>query len=105
MVRYRHGRGKRFFLDFDDDDDDDEFEDAILLNPFRVTYYLGRGRFGDNSRLHRGIMLIRERGGFSPTFLDEWRRGRRVGRGWKRRRRRIGDLPNRSDYRRYVELP
>ena len=41
------------------DEDDEEIEGAIWLNPFATTYYLGRGRHGDNSRLHRGIMLFR----------------------------------------------
>ena len=79
----RSGRGNRhgYFESFIDDDDDDEFEDRIFLNPFRTTYYLGRGRFGDNSRLHRGIMLIREReeaegAGFSG-FHSRWRPIRR----------------------------
>jgi hypothetical protein len=72
MARYRTGR---FFFDFDEDEDD-EFEAAVFLNPFRTTYYLGRGRFGDNSRLHRGIMLIREREREGRGFrrLREYRR-------------------------------
>jgi hypothetical protein len=84
----RHGydgrfRYRRSFWDLDEDELEHEFGgEAISLNPFRTTYYLGRGRFGDNSRLHRGIMVIREREhGFSPIGLgDRHRRRRRGGR-------------------------
>ena len=79
----RYGRRGRFFFDFDEDDED--IEGAIWLNPFRTTYYLGRGRFGDNSRLHRGIMLFRERGrsGRLYRFFGYSGRGR-TGRGRSR---------------------
>lgn len=89
-MAYHYRRGRRFFFDFDDEDDD-EFEEAIFLNPFRTSYYLGRGRFGDNSRLHRGIFLVRERerereeeGGFSPARFGRSGRRRRRGRGYRR---------------------
>ena len=58
MARRRSRLG-RMLIGFEDEDD--EIEGEIFLNPFQTTYYLGRGRFGDNSRLHRAIMLIRER--------------------------------------------
>lgn len=41
-------------------DDEGVVEGTIYLNPFSRTFYLGRGRFGDSNRLHRGIMIIRE---------------------------------------------
>ena len=86
MARYR--RGWRSFFDFDEDELEAEFEgEPIALNPFRTSYYLGRGRFGDNSRLHRGWMIIRERG-FSPSGFRLRRFGRsgrgRSGRGRSR---------------------
>ena len=98
------GRRGRFFFDFEEDEDD-EFEDAVFLNPFSTTYYLGRGRFGDNSRLHRGIMLIREREfeGLS-AFRGGSGRGRsgprtglgRSGRHHRIRRRGRGRSPERE---------
>lgn len=48
-------------LDDEDDEEEEEFERSRRLNPPRKTFYLGRGRRGDNSRLHRGIMLFRDR--------------------------------------------
>jgi hypothetical protein len=74
MARYPR-RGGRFFLDFEDEEDE-EIENVIFLNRFRTTYYLGRGRFGDNSRLHRGMMIIRE--------LEREGRGGRARRGRSR---------------------
>jgi hypothetical protein len=106
MVRYRRRRRRDGFrplfdLDFEDVDDtpDPDWPDAIWLNPFQTTYYLGRGRFGDNSRLHRGLMIVRERdiyadvetagGGFSgfyDGYMGWWRRRRRGRReGYERR--------------------
>ena len=84
----RHGysiRGRGDFWDRDEDELEHEFGEAISLNPFRTTYYLGRGRFGDNSRLHRGILVIRERdfegfAGFRGRH-DRRRRGRSGDRG------------------------
>jgi hypothetical protein len=75
--RYRYGRS---FWDLDEDELEHEFGgEAISLNPFRTTYYLGRGRFGDNSRLHRGILVFREHG-VSPIGLGDRRKRRRRGR-------------------------
>jgi hypothetical protein len=57
----------RDFVPFDDEEDengDEEFE-PILFNPPRRTYYLGRGRHGNNSKLHRA--LLRKR----PNPFDE----------------------------------
>jgi hypothetical protein len=42
-----------------DDDPDPEPDVPRLFNPPRITYYLGRGRHGNNSKLHRAI--LRER--------------------------------------------
>lgn len=88
---------RRFF--FEEEEDLDDIEGRIFLNPPRVTYYLGRGRRGDNSRLHRGIMIIRERerDGFDPIRLGRsGRRGRSgdIGRdiGRSGRRGRTGDI-------------
>ena len=83
-------RRRSFFFDFDEDELEAEFDgEPVALNPFSTTYYLGRGRFGDNSRLHRGWMIIRERG-FSPSGFRRFRspiRRDRSGRGFSGRGR------------------
>lgn len=37
--------------------EEEEEDEEGFLNPPRRTYYLGRGRHGDNSRLHRGRVV------------------------------------------------
>jgi hypothetical protein len=96
MVRRRRRGFAPAFIDFDEDDTiDEDFGEAEVrfLNPFNTTYYLGRGRFGDNSRLHRGLMIIREieePETVGINFLNLYKhrmRGRRHGRSPLERRR------------------
>lgn len=95
----RHGYSGRFsraaFWDRDEDELEHEFGEAISLNPFRTTYYLGRGRFGDNSRLHRGILVIRERERDERFGRFAARHGR-SGRGRSARHGRSGERRGRS---------